>query len=74
MYSELVIPLLSHIHRKKHFNFSKRVLKNLGRGRGEYLYIHFGENWFQGMMLHKTAKKFDGLKPEAVREYHKSRI
>ena len=53
---------------------SKIVLENWGRGTGEYLWISFDGKWSWGMILRKTAKKFDGINPEALREYHKSHI
>ena len=69
-----VLYLYYLLSREKHLIFSKRVLKNWGRGRGEYLWIHFDEKWFWGVLLRKTAKKFDGLNPEVVRVYSKSYI
>ena len=62
------------LYREREFEFFKESVKNWGRGRGEILWIHFDEKWCWGMLLCKTAKKFDGLKPEVVRAYHKSHI
>ena len=55
-------------------NFSKIVLKNWGRVKREYLWIHFDEQWFWRVILCKTANKSDGIKTEAVRAYHRYHI
>ena len=59
---------------KNHLNFSKIVLNNWGRGRGECLCIHFGEKLCWGMLLLKKANNFDGINPDIVRENHKYHI
>ena len=38
------------------------------------MWIDFDEEWSWGMLLRITAKKFDGINPEAVRAYHKYNI
>ena len=50
------------------------MLKNWCRRRGGYLWIKFDKIWFWGVLIRKTANRFDGLNPEAVREYHKFHI
>ena len=50
------------------------MLTKLWGGGGEYLWIHCDERLFWGVLLRKTAKKFDGLNPEAVGAYHRSHI
>ena len=52
----------------------KIVLKHFGRGRGDYLCIHFDVKWFWGVVIRKISNKLDGINPEAVRKYHKSHM
>lgn len=74
MYGEQIIPLLSTNQKSKHLQFAERYLNNWGNGKGRYLLLHYDEKWFWGMLLRKTAKKFDGLDPEVIRCYHKNHI
>ena len=62
------------LSREKSLGFPKIMLNNWGRGRENYLWIHVDKKWFWGMLLCKTAKKFDGINPGAVRAYHKYHI
>ena len=43
-------------------------------GAGKYLWVHYDEKWFWGLVLCKNAKSFDGLDPAVMRAYHKSHI
>ena len=59
---------------REKIDFFKESVKQLGEKEGEYLWIHFEEKWFWGVLLRKTANKFDGINTGAVRIYHKSHI
>jgi hypothetical protein len=75
MFTEQVIPLLSANLKNKHFDFSKRLLTNWGKGNGKFLLIHYDEKWFWGLLLfHKTAKCFDDLPKNVIKAYHKCHI
>jgi hypothetical protein len=75
MYTEKVVPLLSKTQKEKHFTFAKRVLDNWGVEKSKkFLWIHYDEKWFWGMLFRKTAKTFDDLPKSVVRAYHKNHI
>ena len=74
LYMERVIPLLNDEQKRKHLECAKRIRTNWGLGEGKYLWIHYDEKWFWGLVLRKNAKSFWDLDPNTIKAYHKSHI
>ena len=51
LYIERIVPLLNAEQRMKHLACAKRILTNWGLGAGKYLWIHYDEKWFWGLVL-----------------------
>ena len=49
-------------------------MPNWGLGSGKYLWVHYDEKWFRGLVLRKKTKLFDDLPPAVIKAYHKSHI
>lgn len=74
LYTERIIPLLSDAQKLKHYQCAVRIRTNWGLGKGRYLWIHYDEKWFWGLVLRKNAKTFWDLPPAVLKAYHKSHI
>jgi hypothetical protein len=70
------LPLLSPLQKKKHVDFCVHLRNNWGLPRGKYLWIHYDEKWFYGMVLRANAKKCNelGLDKLTCFLYHKYHI
>ena len=74
IYMERIIPLLSVVQKTKHLECAQKIRSNWGMGPGKYLWIHYDEKWFWGLVLRKNAKSFWDLPPAIIKAYHKSHI
>jgi hypothetical protein len=60
----------------KHVVFAKLILNNWNLPRGRYLWMHFDEKWFWGLVLRAYAKACEmlGLDKQDFYAHHKSHI
>jgi hypothetical protein len=75
-YVQRNLPLLSSRQMDKHVVFAKLILNNWNLPRGWYLWMHFDEKWFWGLVLRAYAKACEmlGLDKQDFYAHHKSHI
>ena len=49
--------LLRKEQHQKHLYCAKSIQSNWGMGRGKYLWIHYNEKWFWGLVLKKMQNQ-----------------
>lgn len=78
-YVKRILPLLSSSQKKKHVEFAKLFLNcwdlELGED-GKYLFIHYDEKWFYGMVMRANTKmcKTLGIEKHEWYAFHKCHI
>ena len=75
-YVERILPLLTTEQRKKQVQFCKELLSYWGFGPKKYLWIHYDEKWFWGLVTRANAKKCEvlGLEKQNYFAYHQNHI
>lgn len=75
-YTERVLPLLSSVQREKHVEFSTHLRNRWGLPEAKYLWVHYDEKWFWGLVARSNAKMCEemGLVRKYYQIYHKNHI
>jgi hypothetical protein len=75
LYTQRILPLLSKAQMQKHLDFSRHLLSHWGLPIRKYLWIHYDEKWFWGLITRTNAKFLeDVLDKKELYAYHKSHI
>jgi hypothetical protein len=75
MYVQRILPLLSSAQMHKHLAFARHLIGHWGLPRRKYLWIHYDETWFLGLVARATAKFLEAvLGKRELYAYHKSHI
>jgi hypothetical protein len=75
MYVQRILPLLSSAQMYKHLAFARHLIGHWGLPRRKYLWIHYDEKWFWGLVARATAKYLEAiLGKRELYAYHKSHI
>ena len=75
-YVNWLLPSLSDDQKKKHVQFAKHVRAHWNLPPGKYIWLHYDQKWFWGLVGHGNAKMAPsaGIKKSTKSAYHWSHI